>query len=84
MLLVKNISVVVLPRRTYQDPDGQCVECFACDRACPMNLDVREQAHESFCSNCTLCIDACRNVLGDGNEVITQMREDELPEELQE
>jgi polyferredoxin len=66
----------------YQDPDARCVECFACDRACPMELDVREQSYESFCSNCTLCIDACSTVLGDGKEVITQIREDELPDDL--
>ncbi|MCP4642590.1 MAG: 4Fe-4S binding protein [bacterium] len=67
---------------TVFDHDAdRCVDCTACDRVCPMKLDVREQSTESFCTNCTLCIEACSRVLGEGREVMTQMREHELPEE---
>jgi polyferredoxin len=61
-----------------QDPQNRCINCQACDRTCPMRLDVRQQSTESFCSNCTRCIDACKAVLGQDREVITQMREADL------
>jgi polyferredoxin len=60
---------------------NRCVDCKACDRACPMLLDVRGQSTESFCTNCTLCIEACSRALGQGREVMTQVPEHELPEE---
>jgi len=61
-----------------QDPEERCIDCRACDRICPMCLDVRQQSTESFCSNCTRCIDACQKALGPNNEVITQILEAEL------
>jgi polyferredoxin len=60
---------------------ARCVDCSACDRVCPMKLDVREQSTEFSCTNCTLCIEACSVILGEGREVMTQVREHELPEE---
>jgi len=74
-VLRSDVTVVT----TLQDPDNRCIECRACDRICPMRLDVREQSTESFCSNCTRCIDACRSVLGRDSEVITQILEADLP-----
>lgn len=61
------------------DPDKRCIDCKACDRICPMGLDVRKQSTESFCSNCTRCIDACQGVLGADKEVIAQILEADLP-----
>ena len=64
---------------TLQDPEDRCINCLGCDRTCPMRLDVRQQSTESFCSNCTRCIDACQSVLGPDKEVITQILEADLP-----
>ncbi len=74
-LLRSDVTVVT----TLQDPDNHCIDCHACDANCPMHLDVRKQSTETFCSNCTRCIDACRNVLGQGHELITQILEADLP-----
>jgi len=63
---------------TLQDPQERCIDCGACDRSCPMGLDVRQQSTESFCSNCTRCIDACQKALGRDREVIAQILEAEL------
>ena len=43
-----------------------------------MRLDVRQQSTESFCSNCTRCIDACQKALKPDQGVITQILEAEL------
>jgi len=73
-VLRSDITVVT----TLQDPQDRCINCQACDRTCPMRLDVRQQSTESFCSNCTRCIDACQDALGQNSEVITQILEADL------
>jgi polyferredoxin len=40
----------------------KCIECAACVRACPMQLDVRIGAGGD-CIRCGRCIDACRRVM---------------------
>lgn len=74
-VLRSDVTVVT----TLHDPEDGCIDCQACDRTCPMCLDVRQQSAESFCSNCTRCIDACQKVLGQDQEVITQILEADLP-----
>lgn len=39
-----------------------CIDCGACDRACPMGLSVREGAGAD-CNRCGRCVDACSKVL---------------------
>jgi len=73
-VLRSDVTVVT----TLQDPEDRCIDCQACDRICPMRLDVRRQSTESFCSNCTRCIDACQRALGPNQEVITQILEADL------
>lgn len=41
---------------------GRCIDCSACDRACPMGLSVREGAGAD-CNRCGRCVDACARVL---------------------
>ncbi len=74
-VLRSDVTVVT----TLQDPKAHCINCLACDCTCPMRLDVRQQSTESFCSNCTRCIDACQKALGPDREVITQILEADLP-----
>jgi polyferredoxin len=75
-VLRSDVTVVT----TLQDPGDRCINCLACDCTCPMRLDVRQQSTESFCSNCTRCIDACQGALGPNREVITQIFEADLPD----
>ncbi len=38
----------------------QCIDCGACDRACPAELDVRREVGGMECIACGDCITACR------------------------
>lgn len=73
-VLRSDVTVVT----TLRDPQDRCINCKACDRTCPMRLDVRRQSTESFCSNCTRCIDACQKALNPDKGVITQILEADL------
>ncbi len=51
------------PRRKIIDrkdgePAGDCVDCLACVRTCPTNIDIRDGL-QLECVGCTQCIDAC-------------------------
>jgi len=46
------------PPRFNEDRLGDCVDCAACVRACPMQLDVRS-APLPDCIACGACVDAC-------------------------
>ena len=48
----------------YRDPDANCIECKKCVRVCPMEIDIRDGAHQIECVHCADCIDACEDVLG--------------------
>ncbi|MDO4280995.1 MAG: 4Fe-4S binding protein [Peptococcaceae bacterium] len=37
-----------------------CVGCGACERACPMQIDVRRAPNSAECIRCGACRDACR------------------------
>lgn len=41
---------------------GDCVDCFACVRTCPVGIDIRDGL-QMECVSCTQCIDACNDVM---------------------
>lgn len=41
---------------------GDCVDCRACARVCPVGIDIRDGL-QMECINCTQCIDACDDVM---------------------
>lgn len=42
---------------------GECIECEACVKTCPVNIDIRDGL-QAPCVNCAECMDACARVLG--------------------
>lgn len=46
------------------DEQGGCIECKACVKACPMEIDIRDGAFQIECTRCGSCIDACDQILG--------------------
>ncbi len=40
----------------------ECIDCMACVRACPVDIDIRGGLH-SACINCAACIDECTRVM---------------------
>lgn len=46
------------------DEAGGCIECQACVKACPMEIDIRDGAFQIECTRCGSCIDACDTILG--------------------
>jgi cytochrome c oxidase accessory protein FixG len=43
---------------------GACIDCKACARVCPMEIDIRDGSFQIECTRCGSCIDACDAVLG--------------------
>ncbi len=43
---------------------GACIDCGACARVCPMEIDVRQGSFQIECTRCGSCVDACDAVLG--------------------
>ena len=43
-------------------PQGDCVNCYQCVRACPTGIDIRRGV-QLECIACTACIDACDQVM---------------------
>ena len=41
-----------------QDRAAECMDCGACEKACPVNVDIRKGPHMA-CIHCAECIDAC-------------------------
>ncbi len=41
-----------------QDRADECMDCGACEKACPVNVDIRKGPHMA-CIHCAECIDAC-------------------------
>lgn len=55
------------PRAAYRKGDnwdgrGDCIDCKACVVSCPMGIDIRD-GQQMECITCSLCIDACDNVM---------------------
>lgn len=48
----------------YRNTQNRCINCFACDKTCPYDLQTREECDSLYCSNCNRCHDACAKVLG--------------------
>mgnify|MGYP005634807185 FL=1 len=44
------------------DGRGDCVQCRQCMVVCPMGIDIREGL-QLECIQCSLCIDACNNIM---------------------
>jgi cytochrome c oxidase accessory protein FixG len=50
---------------TLHLPDSEvsrCIDCGACVRSCPMEIDIR-RGYQVECINCGRCLDACREVM---------------------
>ncbi len=45
-----------------KEDEGDCVNCYACVRACPTGIDIR-RGSQLECIACTNCIDACDMVM---------------------
>jgi polyferredoxin len=41
--------------------DASCTHCFACDKACPVNIKVEavSEVHSLECIDCNLCVNSC-------------------------
>ncbi|TNF56937.1 4Fe-4S binding protein [bacterium] len=51
------------------DPDRreECIQCLACVKTCPVDIDIREGLSDA-CINCAECIDACTEIMGRKNK----------------
>lgn len=52
------------PRRglVAADQEGDCINCYACVKVCPTGIDIR-RGSQLECIACTLCIDACDDIM---------------------
>ena len=55
------------PRAPYRKGEtwegrGDCIDCNACVVSCPMGIDIRD-GQQLECITCSLCIDACDDVM---------------------
>lgn len=48
----------------FDQASGMCIECEACARVCPMDIDIRRGAFQIECTRCGSCIDSCTSILG--------------------
>jgi ferredoxin-type protein NapH len=74
-ILMRLFKTDQTPVMAFDENSGRCVNCRACDRVCPYELDVRRQCDGDLCSNCKCCVDACGNVLGSDNAVLSIQRD---------
>ncbi len=42
---------------------GECIECKACVRDCPMGIDIRQSPYQTECTHCGDCVDSCTAIL---------------------
>jgi cytochrome c oxidase accessory protein FixG len=49
-------------KEVTKDQQGDCVNCFACVKACPTGIDIR-RGTQLECIACTQCIDACDDIM---------------------
>jgi cytochrome c oxidase accessory protein FixG len=52
------------PRRGLvpREQEGDCINCYACVKVCPTGIDIR-RGTQLECIACTLCIDACDDIM---------------------
>lgn len=52
------------PRRgaVPKEQEGDCINCYNCVKVCPTGIDIR-RGTQLECIACTLCIDACDNIM---------------------
>jgi len=53
------------PRRSPEvarDDEGDCINCHHCVKVCPTGIDIRNGT-QLECIACTMCIDACNNIM---------------------
>jgi cytochrome c oxidase accessory protein FixG len=53
----RTLLVAFDPRRV-----GECIECMACVKTCPVGMDIREGTNAA-CIHCAECIDKCATVM---------------------
>jgi polyferredoxin len=56
-----------LTLRELPEEAERCIDCRACVRACPMDIDIRA-GYQIECINCARCLDACRRVMAPRGE----------------
>lgn len=52
------------PRRgtVPKEQEGDCINCYNCVKVCPTGIDIR-RGTQLECIACTMCIDACDNIM---------------------
>ncbi len=56
------VDAGTLVLRLPESEAPRCIECNACVRICPMEIDIR-QGYQIECINCGRCLDTCRKVM---------------------
>lgn len=54
------------PRRAKGLPkndEGDCINCYKCVKVCPTGIDIRRGANQMECIACTMCVDACDEIM---------------------
>ena len=49
-------------KASSSEPRGDCLDCGACHRSCPMGIDIRDGL-QMECVTCASCVDACARVM---------------------
>ncbi len=60
------VSSMTLTLHLPPEARKECIDCGACVRACPMEIDIR-QGYQVECISCAHCLDACRRVMAGRN-----------------
>ena len=60
------VSPVTLTLQLPPAVRQECIDCGACVRACPMEIDIR-QGLQVECISCARCLDACRRIMAPRN-----------------
>lgn len=63
------------PRGKLGKTTGDCIDCHMCQKVCPTGIDIREGL-QMECIQCTLCIDACDEIMTKVNKPLGLIRYD--------